>query len=269
MKPANTLVILSDEHQARALSMRRASLVQTPNLDRLAARGTRFTECGHAVPDLRAGARGFRHRPAGAPLPLLGQFVRLRRTRAGAGGMRCRKPGFPSSRSASCIIRRRTCRPVSMPSTCRCISTRASARSGDRSAIRCRHRPSDQAHARRPYRARAIRLHALRPVDRRSRGRMDRGQGPQLGRPWCLYVGFVAPHFPLVAPPEFFSISIRSTSCRRQSCIRATAMCFIPGTRSTRTSGTTRRCSRTRPSGAPRWPRTTASCRGSTTTSGD
>ncbi len=25
-------------------------------------------------------------------------------------------------------------------------------------------------------------------------------------RPWCLYVGLVAPHFPLLAPPEFFDL---------------------------------------------------------------
>ena len=27
-----------------------------------------------------------------------------------------------------------------------------------------------------------------------------------LREPWCLYVGFVAPHFPLVAPPQFFEL---------------------------------------------------------------
>jgi choline-sulfatase len=26
------------------------------------------------------------------------------------------------------------------------------------------------------------------------------------GKPWCLFISFVCPHFPLVAPPEFFSL---------------------------------------------------------------
>ncbi len=43
MTPANTLVILSDEHQARAMGCAGHPFVSTPNLDRLAARGTRFT----------------------------------------------------------------------------------------------------------------------------------------------------------------------------------------------------------------------------------
>lgn len=39
----NLLVIMSDEHQARAMSCAGHPLVKTPNLDALAARGTRFT----------------------------------------------------------------------------------------------------------------------------------------------------------------------------------------------------------------------------------
>lgn len=42
-KPKNLLFIISDEHQARALSCAGHPVVRTPNIDRLAARGTRFT----------------------------------------------------------------------------------------------------------------------------------------------------------------------------------------------------------------------------------
>lgn len=42
MSPPNLLVILSDEHQARAMGMAGHPVVQTPHLDALAARGTRF-----------------------------------------------------------------------------------------------------------------------------------------------------------------------------------------------------------------------------------
>ena len=42
MQPKNLVIILSDEHNARFLGCRGHEVVQTPNLDRLAARGTRF-----------------------------------------------------------------------------------------------------------------------------------------------------------------------------------------------------------------------------------
>src|SRR3954454_18316290 len=43
MAARNLLFIISDEHQARALSCADHPIVRTPNIDRLAARGTRFT----------------------------------------------------------------------------------------------------------------------------------------------------------------------------------------------------------------------------------
>ena len=43
MKAKNLVFIISDEHQARALSCAGHPIVRTPNIDRLAARGTRFT----------------------------------------------------------------------------------------------------------------------------------------------------------------------------------------------------------------------------------
>ena len=43
MKKSNLIVIMSDEHQARAMGCAGHCFVQTPNLDALAARGTRFS----------------------------------------------------------------------------------------------------------------------------------------------------------------------------------------------------------------------------------
>src|SRR5437660_1358775 len=43
MKAKNLVFIISDEHQACALSCAGHPIVRTPNIDRLAARGTRFT----------------------------------------------------------------------------------------------------------------------------------------------------------------------------------------------------------------------------------
>ena len=54
MKPANLLFIISDQHQGAAMGCAGHPLVQTPNLDRLAAAGTRFsnayTNCAICVP---------------------------------------------------------------------------------------------------------------------------------------------------------------------------------------------------------------------------
>lgn len=43
MKPANFLVIMSDEHNPKVLGSAGHPIIETPNLDALAARGTNFT----------------------------------------------------------------------------------------------------------------------------------------------------------------------------------------------------------------------------------
>ena len=62
MRPANLLFILSDQHQAAAMGCAGHALVQTPNLDRLAESGTRFsnayTPCAICVPARAALATG-------------------------------------------------------------------------------------------------------------------------------------------------------------------------------------------------------------------
>lgn len=43
-EPANLLILMSDEHSRKALGCYGNSLIQTPNLDRLAARGTPYRQ---------------------------------------------------------------------------------------------------------------------------------------------------------------------------------------------------------------------------------
>jgi len=38
------------------------------------------------------------------------------------------------------------------------------------------------------------------------RARGGDGDGDGDARPWCLFVGLVAPHFPLIAPPRFYEL---------------------------------------------------------------
>jgi choline-sulfatase len=62
MQPANFIFVLSDEHSKRVLGSYGHAAVRTPNLDRLAARGTRFanayTNCPICVPARAAFATG-------------------------------------------------------------------------------------------------------------------------------------------------------------------------------------------------------------------
>ena len=44
MKPANLLFILSDEHNRKVMGCSGHPMVKTPNIDRLAAAGTRFSD---------------------------------------------------------------------------------------------------------------------------------------------------------------------------------------------------------------------------------
>ncbi len=62
VRPTNLLFILSDEHNKRVLGCYGHPMVKTPNLDRLAARGTRFTDaytnCPICVPARASFATG-------------------------------------------------------------------------------------------------------------------------------------------------------------------------------------------------------------------
>ena len=58
MKPSNLLIIMSDEHNPKFLGCKGHGVVQTPNIDALAARGARFdaayTPCPVCVPAPRS-----------------------------------------------------------------------------------------------------------------------------------------------------------------------------------------------------------------------
>ncbi len=62
MEPKNLLFIMSDEHNPKMMGCAGHEIVQTPNLDRLAARGTRFTSaytnCPICVPARASFATG-------------------------------------------------------------------------------------------------------------------------------------------------------------------------------------------------------------------
>jgi choline-sulfatase len=205
MTPANTLVILSDEHQARAMGCAGHPFVSTPNLDRLAARGTRFTNavtpCPICVPARAAfvtgqyvhqcrywdnsfgydgRVRGWGHalQEAGIPVESIGK-------------LHYQASGLPTGFDAEHVPMHlhkgvgmlwasiRDPLPAERPSSKRMLGEYIGPGSSDYTRY-------DQS----------ITDLAIEWLDTKGRAK----------EPWCLYVGLVAPHFPLVAPQEFFDL---------------------------------------------------------------
>ena len=206
MTPKNTLIIMSDEHQARAMGCAGHPFVSTPNLDRLAARGTRFTNAVTPSPICVPARAAF----------ATGQYVHRTRYWDNSIGYDGRVRGWGHALQEAGI-------PVE--SIGKLHYQNANLPTG----FDVEHVPMHLhngvgmvwASIRDP-------LPTKRPTNKRMLGdyigpgesgytRYDgavtdlavewlTGRNLSSERPWCLYVGLVAPHFPLVAPQEFFDL---------------------------------------------------------------
>ena len=205
MKPANTLVILSDEHQARALSCIGHPVVKTPNLDRLAARGTRFTTaitpCPICVPARAAFAtglpvhqckywdnsfgydgrvRGWGHAMQEARIPV-----------ESIGKLHYQAKDLPTGFDAEHV-------PMylykGVGTIWGSIRDPLPQRPTIKRMLGDTIGPGQSDYTRYDQSIADLAVEWIGT------------KGVSLDRPWCLYVGFVAPHFPLVAPPEFFHL---------------------------------------------------------------
>ncbi|HRJ69021.1 MAG TPA: sulfatase-like hydrolase/transferase [Beijerinckiaceae bacterium] len=206
MKAANTLVILSDEHQARALGCAGHPFVRTPNLDRLAARGMRFsnavTPSPICVPARAAFATGqFVHRcgywdnSIGYDGRVRGWGHALQEHRIpveSIGKLHYQKERLPTGFDAEHIPMHlykgvgmvwasiRDPLPENRPTDKRMLGEYIG--------------PGESDYTRYDQAVTDLAIDWLK------------GRGSALEAPWCLYVGLVAPHFPLVAPPDFFAL---------------------------------------------------------------
>ena len=205
MPGRNVLFIMSDEHSRRVLGAYGNAVVRSPNLDGLAARGTLFENaycnCPICVPSRASFATG-RHVHAigywdnafpyrGTP-PSWGH--RLHDT-----GHRCDSIGKLHYRASDDpngfdneilplhvlkgegdvqgMLRRP---PLRREST---IQLAGDAGAGDSTYLQYDRDIRDETIA-------WLKSVAAKPT----------------AKPWCLFVSFVCPHFPLVAPPEFFNL---------------------------------------------------------------
>lgn len=204
MKPANLLLIMSDEHDPRWMGCSGSSLMHTPNLDRLAARGLRFTDayttCPICVPARAAFAIGkYIHQigywdnadPYDGRVPSWHHRLRERGHRVVSVG----KLHFRSSDDDNGFSEE-------------IVPMNVFEAKGDLYGLL---RGDDM-----PGRADGKKLAALAGpgeseytwYDRDIASRAQiwlREEAPKYrDRPWVLFVSFVAPHFPLTAPPHCY-----------------------------------------------------------------
>ncbi|MEL6623246.1 MAG: sulfatase-like hydrolase/transferase, partial [Pseudomonadota bacterium] len=203
---SNLLVIMSDEHQARAMGCAGHAFVKTPNLDRLAARGTRFTNaytpspiCVPARAAFASGRYPHQNRLWDNAMPYTGEpqgwghALQMKGVPVESiGKLHYRHEEDPAGFDVEHIpmfvaggvgmvwasIRKKEER-INMPG--RML--------GDYIG------PGESTYT--EY-DRAV-------VARTQSWLRDRAASGD-ARPWCLYVGLVAPHFPLVVPPEFLDL---------------------------------------------------------------
>ena len=206
MTKSNLLILMSDEHQARALGCAGHDLVQTPNLDALAARGVRFTKaytptpiCVPARASFATGLYPHQTRLWDNSMPYRGQIPGWGHALQAAGvpvesigKLHYRDPSDPNGFDVEHI-------PMNVYNGVGMVM--ASIRHEDERVpgpgrmLGEEIGPGESAYT--GY-DRAVTDHAMDWLRARAAG----GDG----RPWCLYVGLVAPHFPLVCPPAFYDL---------------------------------------------------------------
>ncbi len=202
----NLLVLMSDEHQARAMGCAGHPFVQTPNLDALAARGTRFTNAytpspicvparaafatGRPVHDIRLWDNAM---PYDGSIPGWGHALQAKGVAVESiGKLHYRSEEDPAGFDVEHLPMMVAGGVGMVWASIRREDERVSGRGrmlGDYIG------PGDSKYT--EYDA-AV-------VSRTRQWFADRANQSD-GRPWCLYVGLVAPHFPLVVPQHYFDL---------------------------------------------------------------
>ncbi|MBI1774031.1 MAG: sulfatase-like hydrolase/transferase [Proteobacteria bacterium] len=205
MRPQNLLFILSDEHTRDISACYGHPIVKTPNIDRLAARGTRFTaaytNCPICVParaSLQTGRFVADNRcwdnahPYHGQLPSWGHRLREQGHLAvSIGKLHFRSAddfnGFAEEQMPLHVVEGRG----------DLLGSIRRPKLLDRKNIKSLARelgPGESGYAGYDRRIRNAACEWLRT------------RAKQQTKPWILFVSFVKPHFPLIAPPDFFRL---------------------------------------------------------------
>ena len=204
-RPANLLFILSDEHNPKAMGCAGHPFVTTPNLDALAARGTRFTAASTPSP-ICVPARAAL--ATGEPLHRMGRF--FDNADPYEGSVRSWHHALRDAGRSVVSIGKLHFR--GMPGDDHGFSREELAMhvvdgKGDLLAL-----IRDDGM---PVRKGASKMAAMAGPGESDYTRYDRDitaaaqvwlreDAPRQQHPWCLFVSLVTPHFPLTAPPEHY-----------------------------------------------------------------
>ncbi|MDJ0629002.1 MAG: sulfatase-like hydrolase/transferase [Rhodobacter sp.] len=207
MTRTNLLILMSDEHQARAMGCAGHPFVRTPNLDGLAARGIRFTDAYTPSPICVPARASF----------ATGQPVHVTRLWDNAmpydgaipgWGHALQKGGVPVE-SIGKLHYRATEDPAGFDTEYLPMHVAdgvgmvwASIRREDERVVQTKGRMLGDYIG--PGTSKYTDYDAA-VTDRAVRWLRDRAASGD-AQPWCLYVGLVAPHFPLVCPQEFYDL---------------------------------------------------------------
>ncbi|MCL4546086.1 MAG: sulfatase-like hydrolase/transferase [Chloroflexi bacterium] len=202
-RPTNLLFIMSDQHTRHVLGSYGNPAVATPALDALAARGTRFATayCNFpiCVPSRASFATGrYAHtiRSWDNASPYVG-------TEAPSWGHRLSAQGYRVTTIGK-LHYRRVEDPTGFPD--QRLPMHVVDGEGDLYSLLREAMPVRPHSRRQVLEARAGDSEYLR-YDRaiaQEAARWLQEEGRAQRRPWCLFVSFVTPHFPLIAPPEQF-----------------------------------------------------------------
>jgi choline-sulfatase len=206
MKPTNLIFIMSDEHNKRVLGCYGHPMIKTPNLDRLAARGTRFTDaytnCPICVPARASFATG--------------QYVHK---------VRCWDNAIAYDGSAPSWGHRLMEQGHRVTSIGKLHYLDSDARrNGFDEEILPLHivngvgdllglirdelprRPGSAKLGPEAGRGESEYTHYDRSIAEETVKWLQHKAPQYRDKPWALYVGFVSPHFPLIAPPQFYDM---------------------------------------------------------------
>lgn len=203
-EPTNFLFIMADEHQRAAAGCYGHPLVETPNLDALAAQGARFTQaytnCPICVPARASFMTGrYVHRigywdnahPYDGRVPGWGHRLQAAKIRTtSVGKLHFRRDSDPTGFDRQLL-------PMHVAAGGGDVlgSVRDELPRRNKKKIATEIGPGDTSYIRYD---RATAAEAARWLVQ---------EAPKLkGKPWVTYVSFVCPHYPLVAPPEYFAM---------------------------------------------------------------
>ena len=206
MQPTNLLFIMSDEHNKRVLGCYGHPTIRTPNFDRLAARGTRFTNaytnCPICVPARASFATGQYVNRIGywdnaiaydGRVPTWGHRLMAQGHRVTSIGKLHYVDSDPQRNGFDEEIL-----PLHIVNGV-----------GDLLGLirdELPRRPGSAKLGPEAGRGESEYTHYDRAIADETVKWLGGEGARHRDKPWALYVGFVSPHFPLIAPPEFYDL---------------------------------------------------------------